>query len=100
MRKLGYDVGIAKNALEAVFLIISQPNRFGLVITDMGLPEMGGIELAKTLMAIDPAIPVILCTGCGAQVDDQRLSDAGCLTSTIFSPQRQLKFPVPHCLRN
>ena len=85
LRKLGYDVGIAINAEEAIKLFTSQSNRFDLVITDMNLPEMDGIELTKTLMAIDTAIPVILCTGFGAQVDDQRLLDAG-IRPTIGKP--------------
>ena len=85
LRKLGYEVGIAVNAEEAIKLFTSQPDRFDLVITDMNLPEMDGIELAKTLMAIDPAIPVILCTGFGTQINDQRLMDAG-IKATIGKP--------------
>ena len=37
--------------------------RFDLIITDMTMPKMTGIELARNLMNIRPDIPVILCSG-------------------------------------
>jgi|GEM_PF-4024732 len=39
------------------------PDRFDAVITDLGMPEMSGIELAGALHALRPDLPIILCTG-------------------------------------
>ena len=38
---------------------------FGLVITDLALPDMSGLELARAIHARAPALPVVLCTGAG-----------------------------------
>jgi two-component system, cell cycle response regulator CpdR len=37
--------------------------RFDLMVTDVSLPAMSGLELARRVKGIDPAIPIILATG-------------------------------------
>lgn len=63
LRDLGYEVVIRTNSLEALKLFKKSSNKFGLVITDMTMPQMTGVELAKQIMQIRPDIPVIICTG-------------------------------------
>jgi len=50
-----------------------------LVFTDLGMPGMNGWELAETLKARAPTLPVVLLTGWGdqaaAQTDRQGLVD-------------------------
>lgn len=40
-----------------------QQKEYGLVITDLKMPEMNGIEVLKAVKALQPDIPVILITG-------------------------------------
>ena len=42
-----------------------QPGAFDLVITDLGMPEMSGWELADRLHSLDEALPIVLLTGWG-----------------------------------
>jgi CheY-like chemotaxis protein len=37
--------------------------RFDLMMTDVSLPEMSGLELARRVNGIDPSVPIILATG-------------------------------------
>jgi len=60
---LGYKVLAVTKSLEALELFRTRPDRFDLVITDMTMPRMTGLELAQELMLIRPDIPVILYTG-------------------------------------
>jgi PAS domain S-box-containing protein len=60
---LGYKVVGRTSSLEALEHFRARSDRFDLVITDMTMPNMTGIELAQELMLIRPDIPVILCTG-------------------------------------
>jgi two-component system cell cycle sensor histidine kinase/response regulator CckA len=49
--------------LQALELYRKKTGEFDLVITDLTMPEMTGIELTKELHNINPQLPVILMTG-------------------------------------
>jgi len=61
--QLGYEVVTANGSFEAMELFRKDPDRFDLVITDMTMPKMTGIELARELLNTRPNIPIILCSG-------------------------------------
>ncbi len=58
-----YDVKTANNALEALGLIHDYPP--DVVILDLRIPGMNGIETLKTIKKLDPTIEVIMLTGHG-----------------------------------
>ena len=39
------------------------PNFFGLLLTDIRMPEMDGLELMREALKIDPTLPIILISG-------------------------------------
>ena len=49
---LGYDVVGRTSSLEALELFRARPGRFDLVITDMTMPSMTGVELAQELVEV------------------------------------------------
>ena len=58
-----YDVKTANNALEALAVIHAHvPD---VIILDLKIPGMDGIETLKTIKKIDPTIEVIMLTGHG-----------------------------------
>jgi PAS domain S-box-containing protein len=64
--QVGYEpVGfnVSRAALDA---FRAAPHRFDAVITDEAMPELTGIELARRVREIRPAMPVILMTGYGS----------------------------------
>jgi CheY-like chemotaxis protein len=63
LSSMGYEFTGKTDSLEALKLFRSQPTQFDLVITDMTMPNMTGLELARECLHIRPDIPVILCTG-------------------------------------
>lgn len=60
---LGYEVTSVTRSPEALDTFKQDPDRFDLVITDLTMPQMNGIELSSRILATRPDIPVILCTG-------------------------------------
>jgi CheY-like chemotaxis protein len=60
-----------------------QESRFDIVVTDVSLPEMSGIDLARHVLKIAPSVPVILATGYALDLDDCRL---GPTVRTIAKP--------------
>ena len=60
----GYDVEVAQNGLEAIEKM--ERDVFDLVLTDLKMPEMDGIELLKTIKGTRPEMMVILMTAYGS----------------------------------
>ena len=67
--KLGFKIQTAESPLQALELFRKNPGQFDLVITDLTMPEMTGIELSGELHKISPQIPVILMTGYGKDIE-------------------------------
>lgn len=63
LQKLGYHVVAKNDSVQALDLFQQAPEQFALVITDIVMPKMNGIELAKKMMCIRPDIPIVFCSG-------------------------------------
>ena len=63
MNEVGHTVTRATNAGEALDLLRAQPERFDLVFTDVVIPGMNGVELAKEIRLQWPDLPVALTSG-------------------------------------
>lgn len=50
-----------------------QESRFDIVVTDLSLPAMSGVDLVRHIKKIAPAVPVILASGYPLNLDDYRL---------------------------
>jgi len=58
---------------------------FDLVFTDIVMPKMSGWEVAKKIKEINPHTPVVLITGLGVQLDNEKLKKAG-VSAIIVKP--------------
>lgn len=63
LEHFGYEVTDAPSAARALEIFAGSPSPFGLLITDVSMPEMDGTELARRLREIDPGLPVLFFTG-------------------------------------
>jgi DNA-binding NtrC family response regulator len=63
LEKEGYRVSVAADGRQA--LAVLAQGAFDLVVTDMLMPQDGGLELLETLHRIHPALPVIIVTAFG-----------------------------------
>lgn len=61
LRSRGYVVTAAGTGQDALALIEHEP--FDLLITDVGLPDLTGRQLADLARAVRPALPVLMITG-------------------------------------
>jgi two-component system, cell cycle sensor histidine kinase and response regulator CckA len=59
----GYRVLTATDGNQAVDLYRNEKEKVSLVLSDMGLPSMGGWEVLRQLKAINPQVKVILSSG-------------------------------------
>lgn len=77
LTRYGYRVDSQTKSANALESFRAAPNTFDLVITDMNMPEMTGIELSRELLHIRPDIPIILCTGFSRDVDAKDVKQYG-----------------------
>ncbi len=75
--RLGYTVETAMTPLAALDRFQSDPGRFDLVITDMTMPQMTGLQLTKKIKAISPKVAVILCTGFSTYITPEKAEAMG-----------------------
>jgi|GEM_PF-3579655 PAS domain S-box-containing protein len=66
LRSAGHSIVTARNGREGLDEFTS--DRFDLVITDMGMPELNGEDLAIAVKEQQPKMPVILLTGWGDEL--------------------------------
>ncbi|MEJ0094349.1 MAG: response regulator [Methylocella sp.] len=64
LQNAGYDVATFDNGLSAYHRLREEP--FELLLTDIVMPEMDGIELARRATELDPDIKVMFITGFAA----------------------------------
>jgi signal transduction histidine kinase/ActR/RegA family two-component response regulator/uncharacterized protein YerC len=69
LHRLGYQATSFQNPIEALDAMRARPDHFDAVITDMTMPQMTGEQLMRQMLAIRPAIPVILCSGYSERID-------------------------------
>lgn len=80
----GFDVDVAKNAIEAMEKI--DGDVFDLVLTDMMMPEMDGMELLKNIKRTRQDLPVIIMTAYGSietAVESMKIGASDYITKPI-----------------
>jgi len=74
---LGYEVVGTTSSVDALEVFRSRPHYFDFVITDMTMPNMTGVDLAKEMLIIRADIPIILCTGFSEIISEENAKSIG-----------------------
>lgn len=84
LRSLGYHLLVAGDGREALTVAAAHAGKIHLLLTDLVMPEMGGLELAEALVALRPDTRVLLCSG---YISDPELTNrAHALLPKPYSP--------------
>jgi two-component system cell cycle sensor histidine kinase/response regulator CckA len=88
----GYRTLIATQGTEAVACYVEKRYEISVVLTDLHMPDMGGVEAIAVLRQINPTVKVIVVTGAGSAL--------GGPTATEMGVQAYIKkpFDVAHLL--
>ncbi len=99
LERLGYYVITATSGLDALKLFRDNAEEFDLVVTDMTMPELTGVDLAKEVFSIRPQTPMILCTGYSTLITPEKSKQLG-FKDFLMKPvsKRKMAESVRHIL--
>ncbi|MCP4692715.1 MAG: response regulator [Desulfobacterales bacterium] len=86
LERLGYTVTATNKPDDALALFAGDPRRFDLVILDMTMPRVTGVQLAAELKRMAPDVRIILCSGYSEMVATENihaLGLRGCLQKPV-----------------
>jgi signal transduction histidine kinase/CheY-like chemotaxis protein len=74
---LKYDILLAKTGLEAI-RIFKETQDIDLILMDIKMPEMDGIEACRRIKNLNPNVPVFMQSAYTQPADKQKAIQAGC----------------------
>ena len=85
LSQLGYQTTSMTDSTAALDTFRTQPGLYDLVITDMTMPKLTGIQLTQAMREIRADIDVIICTGYSEQISIERSKELG-IQAFIMKP--------------
>jgi hypothetical protein len=82
LERYGYIILESSNGMEALSVALNYPGPINMLLTDIIMPTMGGVELAEKFSAEFPSIPVLFMSG----YTDQIMRHWNALTAYIQKP--------------
>ena len=105
LEHLGYQVVSATNGRHALEVFEQYENHIALVLTDMTMPEMGGVALSQALHRKKSSVKVVALTGYPLEAESKELLSQGIIAWLQKPLNRQqlaqiisqlLKLPPPN----
>jgi CheY-like chemotaxis protein len=84
LTRLGYRCKVFSDPRSALKAFSANPDDFDAVITDLAMPGMSGVDLARALRAIKPGLPIGLTTGLWE--DDADCASGAGIRTIILKP--------------
>jgi CheY-like chemotaxis protein len=86
LEEAGYEVSMAANGVQALETVRESPP--DIVLTDLHMPEMNGLQLIQAVRKEFPGIPVIMMTADGTEEIAAKALNAG---ASSYIPKRMLE---------
>jgi CheY-like chemotaxis protein/nitrogen-specific signal transduction histidine kinase len=75
LSNVGHQVVLATDGADGVEKF--KTDSFDLVISDLAMPKLNGLQLARVCKAMRPQVPVVMLTGWGVLLTEDELADHG-----------------------
>ena len=87
----GHAIRVAENGRQAMTLLREQPA--DVIISDVKMPDMGGIEAVREICKTDPDAKILMCSAMGQQALVVEAIQAGAKDFVVkpFQPSRVLE---------
>ncbi len=80
LKRLGFESSATTDPTQALEMLLREPARYRLLLTDQRMPVLLGLDLIKRLWASHPDFPVVLMSGYGWGIDPAALTGVGFLS--------------------
>jgi PAS domain S-box-containing protein len=85
LEDLGYRISPFTSSEKALNAFRAHPTDYDMVITDMSMPKMNGIQLSKEILSARPGLPIIICTGYNDLLNEETVKTLG-IRKLILKP--------------
>ena len=97
IKMLGYEVYAAENGNDGLEMFKTLQRKLSLVLADLFIPEMNGLELIGVIRWMNPEIPVVVCTGATSEDKILQLEKLG--VSAVLEKPFSIKELETHLTR-
>lgn len=87
LERLGYNVLTAKNGKDALDIYGEKKSEIDVLIVDLNMPEMGGLEMYNRMKSLNPDIKALISTGHSICINDSWIEKEG-LCGILTKPYR------------
>ena len=84
-QSMGYEVATARSGDEG--LRLAAASKFDVILTDLAMPGLSGLAVAREIRKTYPSVPIILVTGWERTLDPAQITSAG-ITEVLYKPFR------------
>jgi signal transduction histidine kinase/CheY-like chemotaxis protein/ligand-binding sensor domain-containing protein len=85
LEQAGYRVTAHTQPQKALDEFRFSPQAFDLVITDLSMPGLTGLQVSQQMLRLRPALPIMLVTGFGGEWEQGSLENAG-IRKVVLKP--------------
>ncbi len=85
LERLGYKVTVRISSYDALEAFRNLADQIDLLIADLTMPQMTGLQLYREIKSIRPDIKVIICTGFSEQLDSRKSKAIG-IEGFLYKP--------------
>ncbi len=93
LESCGYQVYAFQDSLKAYQFFIDNSDSIDLIITDMSMPNLTGVQLSRDVLQIKPNMAIILCTGYSDVIDEEKALELG-VKEYLIKPIVQMDLAV------
>lgn len=72
-----YDVTVLNEPAAALKYFKQHPDDFDLIVTDQIMPGLTGVEIAQSILAVRPDLPILLITGYSEKISAENAQSFG-----------------------
>ena len=86
LERAGFDVVAAESGRQALRLVADDAVRPNVLLTDLEMPAMGGVELAARMHALRPGIRIVMMTGDPGRAAEARERSSSIVAAVLDKP--------------